>query len=254
MKKISWFWVAIISIILIVVFVSFLQFGKLTPSAEILTEKEARKLVQERYQGVVSSIRIDKQQYHIELEKQNQLYNIKLDSTNGKVLAFSQKNSETLTPTPSQTPQQNVELSQEEIKDIILSQVVGGAIASLERINKGSDSFYKAIVVDKENQSTFTVDAVSGRILTSSSIPIKQQTKTLTETEAAEIARAEVQGEVDDIWFETENNQSHYLVKIETEDDREAIVQVHAITGNIMSVRWDDHDASDDNSHDEDDD
>jgi uncharacterized membrane protein YkoI len=256
MKKISWFWMAISSIILIVVFVSFQQFGKLSPSADMLTEQEAEKLVQERYQGVVSSIKTDKQQYHIELEKQNQLYTIKLDSTNGKVLSFTQRNSESLTPTPSQNPQQNAELSEEKIKEIILYELVNGTIASIEKIDNGSDLFYKAIVVDKENQTTITVDAVSGRILSSNSIPIKQQPKTLTEKEAAEIARTEVQGEVEDIWFETENNQSHYLVKIETEDDREAIVQIHAITGNIMTVGWDDHESkqndSDDNGHDDD--
>jgi uncharacterized membrane protein YkoI len=256
MKKISWFWMAISSIILIVVFVSFQQFGKLSPSADMLTEQEAEKLVQERYQGVVSSIKTDKQQYHIELEKQNQLYTIKLDSTNGKVLSFTQRNSESLTPAPSQNPQQNAELSEEKIKEIILSELVNGTIASIEKIDNGSDLFYKAIVVDKENQTTITVDAFSGRILSSNSIPIKQQPKTLTEKEAAEIARTEVQGEVEDIWFETENNQSHYLVKIETEDDREAIVQIHAITGNIMTVSWDDYESkqndSNDNGHDDD--
>jgi len=251
MKKISWFWMAISSIILIVVFVSFQQYGKLTPSADILTEQEAQKLVQERYQGVVSSIKIDKQQYHIEMEKQNQLYTIKLDSTNGKVLSFTQKNAETLTPNPSQSLQQNVELSQEKIKEIILSQVVNGTIASLEKIDNGSDSFYKGIVVDKVNQTTITVDAISGSVLSSNSIPIKQQPKTLTEKEAAEIARTEVQGEVDEIWLETENNQSHYLVKIETEDDREAIVQIHAITGNIISVAWDDHESKQDDIDDD---
>jgi uncharacterized membrane protein YkoI len=249
MKKISWFWVAISSIILIVVFVSFQQFGKLTPSADMLTKQEAQKLVQERYQGVVSSIKLDKQQYHIELEKQNQLYTIKLDSTSGKVLSFIQNNSETITPTPPQ----NVELSEEKIREIILSEVVNGTIASIEKIDNGSDSFYKAIVDNKENQTMITVDAISGSVLSSNSTPIKQQPKTLTEKEAVEIARTEVQGEIDDIWFETENNQSYYLIKIETEDDREAIVQIHAITGDVMSVAWDDHESKQNKNDDDDD-
>ena len=41
MKKISWFWIAICSLLIIIVFVSWQQVGKLTPSAEILTEQEA---------------------------------------------------------------------------------------------------------------------------------------------------------------------------------------------------------------------
>jgi uncharacterized membrane protein YkoI len=254
LKKISWFWVAISSILLIIVVVSFQQFGKLTPSAEMLTEQDAQKLVQERYQGSVSSIKLDKQQYHIELEKQNHLYTIKLDSSSGKVLSFTQTDTETSKPTTSQNPPQKVELSEERIKEIILSEMVNGTIASLEKIDNGSDLFYKAIVNDKEKQTTLTVDAFSGNILSSTSLSITQQPKTLTEKEAVEIAHTQVQGEVDDIWLETENNQTYYLIKIETTDDREAIVQIHAITGEVMSVGRDDHESKQKKKGDEDDD
>lgn len=194
MKKISWFWVAICSIILVIVFVSFQQFGKLTPSADMLTEKEAEKLVKERYQGNISSIKLANQQYHIELEKQNHLYSVKLDSSSGKVLSFTQTGTGTTTtkPTPAQTPPQ-----QEEVKE--------------------------------------------------------ETPKRLTDKEAVEIAVTQVQGEVDDIWLETENNQTYYLIKIETNDDREATVQIHAITGDVMSVAWDDHESKQKENEDDDD-
>jgi uncharacterized membrane protein YkoI len=198
MKKISWFWVAICSIILVIVFVSFQQFGKLTPSADMLTEKEAEKLVKERYQGNISSIKLANQQYHIELEKQNHLYSVKLDSSSGKVLSFTQTGTGTATgttttkPTPAQTPPQ-----QEEVKE--------------------------------------------------------ETPKRLTDKEAVEIAVTQVQGEVDDIWLETENNQTYYLIKIETNDDREATVQIHAITGDVMSVAWDDHKSKQKENEDDDD-
>jgi uncharacterized membrane protein YkoI len=196
MKKVSWFWVAICSIILVIVFVSFQQFGKLTPSADMLTEKEAEKLVKERYQGNISSIKLANQQYHIELEKQNHLYSVKLDSSSGKVLSFTQTGTATGTtttkPTPAQTPPQ-----QEEVKE--------------------------------------------------------ETPKRLSDKEAVEIAVTQVQGEVDDIWLETENNQTYYLIKIETNDDREATVQIHAITGDVMSVAWDDHESKQKENEDDDD-
>jgi uncharacterized membrane protein YkoI len=109
-------------------------------------------------------------------------------------------------------------------------------------------------VNDKEKQTTLTVDAFSGNILSSTSLSITQQPKTLTEKEAVEIAHTQVQGEVDDIWLETENNQTYYLIKIETTDDREAIVQIHAITGEVMSVGRDDHESKQKKKGDEDDD
>jgi uncharacterized membrane protein YkoI len=253
MKKISWFWVAICSIILVIVFVSFQQFGKLTPSADMLTEEEAEKLVKERYQGNIASIKLANQQYHIGLEKHNHLYSIKLDSSSGKVLSFTQNDTEASNPTPSQTPVQKVELTEDKIKEIILSLVVNGTIASLEKVDNGSDSFYKAIVNDTENQITMTVDSVTGSVLSSTSISRNQPPKTLTEKEAVEIARTQVQGEVDDIWLETENNQTYYFIKIETNDDREATVHIHAITGDVVSVAWDDHKSKQKENDDDDD-
>ena len=198
MKKISWFWIAICTLLIIIVFVSWQQVGKLTPTAEILTQQEAATIIQERYQGNVSLIKLANSEYHIELEKQDQLYVIKLDAESGKVLSFAQANSTSTTPTPSPTPSQppKVELSEEE-----------------------------------------TI----------------QPPKRLTENEAVQIATLKVLGEVDDIWLETEHNQTYYFVKIETKDDREATVVIHAITGEVTSVTWDDHESKK-NENDKDDD
>jgi uncharacterized membrane protein YkoI len=194
MKKVSWFWVVICSFLIIIVFISWQQFGKLRPSADILTEQDAQKLVQERYHGRVSLIKLTSQQYHIELEKQNQLYIITLEAESGKVLSFTKSETITSTPTPVPTP-------------------------------------------TPEPSPT----------------AINEPPKRLTEPEAVKIAITQVQGDVDDIWLETENNQTYYFVKIETNDDREAIVQIHAITGEVMSVTWDDHkDRNKENKEDDD--
>lgn len=249
MKKISWFWIAICSLFIIIVFVSWQQFGKLTPSADILTEQEAQNLVQERYQGKVSLIKFDSQQYHIELEKQELHYVIKLDAESGKVLSFAQRGSSVTTPTP--TPPLEFELSEEEIKKIALT-AVNGSLVSLEKIENNEETTYKAIVNETAKQTTMIISAASGTILSSTSELINQPTKRLTDNEAVEIARKQVQGELDDIWLETENGQTFYLVKIETNDDREAIVQIHAVTGEVMSVTWDDHDSGKNEKNDDD--
>jgi uncharacterized membrane protein YkoI len=251
MKKISWFWVSICSLLIIIVLISWQQFGKLTPSAEILTEKEAKELVQERYQGRVSTIKLSSQQYHIELEKQNQLYIIKLDAESGKVISFDQSSAATPTPTPTPNPPLDVELSEEEIKKIAL-EAVKGSLVSLEKINNNLETTYKVIVNEAEKQTTIIISAVSGSILSSTSTSINQPPKRLTEKDAIDIAQKQVQGELDDIWLETENNQTYYLVKIETNDDREAIVQIHAITGEVISVTWDDHDSGKNDDSDDD--
>lgn len=65
----------------------------------------------------------------------------------------------------------------------------------------------------------------------------------ISEKEAIKIALKQVPGEVDDVDFYRKNNQVYYLVEIEVDDEREeAVIQVHAITGAVMSITWDDVD------------
>jgi uncharacterized membrane protein YkoI len=70
----------------------------------------------------------------------------------------------------------------------------------------------------------------------------EQQPKSLSNEEAIQIALNQVQGEIDSIVLETKDGQTYYLVEVETPDNQEAVVQVHAITGEVLSVTWDDHD------------
>lgn len=233
MKKKSWFSAAIGTLILIIIFVSWQQFGRLSPSADILTEQEAEKLIQKRYHGKVSQINFADQQYHIELEKQNRFYLIKLDAESGKILSFSEIRASTQKTTPSQ----KTERTEEEIKTIALTEL-NGSITSIEKIE---NNVFKVIVNDAERQTTLQIDAFSGVILSSASTIMNDQPKGLTEAEAAQIALQQVQGEVDDLWHETKDNQTYFLVKIETNDDREATVQIHGITREVISVSWDDH-------------
>ncbi|MEC3883914.1 PepSY domain-containing protein [Halobacillus sp. HZG1] len=66
------------------------------------------------------------------------------------------------------------------------------------------------------------------------------QTEPITEEKAKAVALNEIEGEVDDIDFESEEEPAFYLVEIERSGGAEATVQVHALTGEIMSVTWDD--------------
>jgi uncharacterized membrane protein YkoI len=235
-KKFSWFWVTMCSIIIVIVFVSLPQFGKLSPSADMLTEQEAQKLVQDRYQGEVTLLKLADQRYQIELQKQNKLYVIKLDAKSGRILSFDES-TESTAPTPDAPS--NIELPEEELKQIVLN-AVKGSLVSFEKVDTNQKPSYKAIVKDADKQITIIVDAASGAILSTSSSEINQPPKTLTENEAVNIAISQVQGEVDDIWQDTQGEQTFYFVKIETSDDREATVQIHAITGDVI-VSWDDH-------------
>jgi len=69
----------------------------------------------------------------------------------------------------------------------------------------------------------------------------------LKEKDAERIALTQVPGKVDDTDYEDDEDkgQSYYLVDIDTPDEREATVQINAVSGAVMSVTWDDADDSD---------
>ena len=247
MKKKTGFWIMIGSLIFVfLIYVSWQMFGTSNASAELLSKQEAQKLVQDRYQGLVIQISLADEQYQIELEKGNNLYIIKLDSISGKVISFTNKG--TKSQAPNQPPVKL--LSEDEIKKIILA-VVKGTITSFEKIDSTTETIYSAVVNEGNKQTTLTVDAVTGKILSSTTTVINEVTKRLTESEAGELARKQVSGAIEDIWLETKGEQTYYLVKIKTKDDREAIVQIHAITGNVMSVSWDDRSKDDSKNKDD---
>lgn len=72
----------------------------------------------------------------------------------------------------------------------------------------------------------------------------------LSEKEATGLALKTVSGLVKDIDIEEDGGTRYYLIEIETEDGREAEVQLNAASGKVISVTWDDD--HDDDTDDED--
>jgi uncharacterized membrane protein YkoI len=62
----------------------------------------------------------------------------------------------------------------------------------------------------------------------------------ITQEDAVQIALQQVSGKVDKVELETEDSFSYYLVKIETTDKREAVIQIHVISGEVLSLSWHD--------------
>ena len=70
---------------------------------------------------------------------------------------------------------------------------------------------------------------------------VTESQKRLTIEEATSIALEEVPGVVDDVDEETINGIAHYFVEVESSsNDREAIVEINAITKEVKSITWDD--------------
>lgn len=77
--------------------------------------------------------------------------------------------------------------------------------------------------------------------------PIASANSWLTEEEAAQVALKHVSGQVKDV---EQGDDDDYLVEIERADGSEATVQVHKISGKVLSITWDDDDNDDNDGND----
>lgn len=235
MKKKGWFWLIISFLLVVVLFVSWQQWGKVNSAKAELTVQEARILVEDRYEGKVKKINLVNNVYEMELTKKNTLYKIQLDAESRQIVSFRKsgtKPKKTVVTSPK-------ERTEEEIRAIVQS-AVPGTIVSFEKLESNREVIYRAVVQDIDKQTTVEVGVYSGKILSSNVIPTKRPPTRLTEDQARQMALKQVNGTIDELHFETRGDVSYYLVKVKTSDDQEAIVQIHAITGAVMSVGWDD--------------
>lgn len=207
-----------------------IQFTNVSAS-ESITEGEARELIKDRYQGEILNLQKVNSTYLIEMKRGEGFYQIKLSENGGEILSFEQKD--------RILNGEQKQLGEEKIKEIIQAEE-SGELLSLKRVTHKEKSAFEAIVQKDEEKIKITVDALNGEILFRTADETEVPVRNLTEDEAIQIAIKNEPGQVDDISFEETDSGSYYLVEIEKDDGREAAVQIHAITGTVMSVTWDD--------------
>ncbi|MCQ6274472.1 PepSY domain-containing protein [Bacillus sp. V3B] len=104
---------------------------------------------------------------------------------------------------------------------------------------------YQVDVREAGVKTTLFIDATTGEILKKEIVDIEESPKRLTEQDAIALALQQVPGVVEDVDVETINGVGYYFVEVETIDDREATIEINAITGEVKSLTWDDDDDDD---------
>ena len=97
------------------------------------------------------------------------------------------------------------------------------------------------VVQDESNEEQHTTpapDVADSQVQPSSPPTSAQKPILLTEQQVLSIASAQFTGEIEDIDFENTADGGYYLVEIDTAAE-EVTVQIHAITGKILSVSFD---------------
>jgi uncharacterized membrane protein YkoI len=231
----SWFLPLVITLIILVIGSIFVM--KFTSSEETVSTDEIRDRIEQMYGGTVSNLILKNDQYIAKLERQNGLYEVTAEASKGTIMSI------TLLEQPD--VQQLSIKSKESIQSIVSKEYKG----TIERIVLSSNSqtpFYSVDIAKDETLVTLTIDATTGTVVDSKEKQSTAEQALINKEQAITIAKTQLTGEVQYTTYENTSDGGYYLIEIESEDDREAVIQVHGVSGDILSVTWDDQEEDDD--------
>jgi uncharacterized membrane protein YkoI len=204
--------------------------------AAALSEEEAVSAVLAQYPGEVLDVSLQNDAYLLQMKSDTGLYELQVDAEQGSILSI-----ERLTG----------ELSQEQLAAAFPAEKQGESQMADGQVQQTRAENGKEAEAAGSTDTQISSDSVSAgkqaagkKEIEGNAGPVKPD-RIVTEKKAKSIALQQVQGEVEDLDFRDEGGVRYYLIEIDTPDDREAIVQVNAISGAVMSVAWDEEDDPD---------
>src|SRR5690606_26226610 len=225
--------IPIVLTLIIVVAGQLYTAGKLT-KAETMPKQEIRTQLAEIYDGEVDGLLLDGSVYKATMSKAGAEYDVEVDAVSGKVLSLIQ--------------------TKETSKPDIVSGTDEGNQTQVEPTPNEADNAEGEVAESKTSdngESKTEVPKQDANKATEQSKPVKQEkpkkTVLITEQQAVKIGMAKLPagmvGEVDDVDFVNSTDGGYYLVQIDidTDDDMDEVTyQIHAISGKVMTVTWDD--------------
>ena len=196
-----------------IISLSFYAFNQII-TRTTLREAEVEKRVESLFNGEVKDVTKTNEQYKVTFSKNDFLYEVSVDEVAG---TFS-----------------NIELikkgnEEKAEKDQVPSEEEKSAVE--QKIESEGEKTEK----EQNNTEPPEVEEIEEQ-------PKKDEpeaVKLLTKQQVIQIARSKFNGEVDELEFVWTNDGGYYNVDMENEED-EVILQVHALTGEILTITYDD--------------
>lgn len=225
----------------LLLFVGF-QWWAPSLSAESLTKEEVNQTAKDKYPGtIIKTTKSEGEEYQIEMQLETGVYLIRMDAKSGEVRSIKETIVHAAEETTEKMPQK--QLTQNEIMARISSQ---GDLEQIDFVQEKDNSYYKAVVNKKNEKITLILDPYTGAIIDSTMVA----DSIITENEAIAIAEKHVKGTGDDTEFYQPSGQTpYYLVEVELEDDRDAVVQVDGYTKEVKTITWEDDEVDDNDGH-----
>ncbi|MGE7904750.1 PepSY domain-containing protein [Peribacillus sp. NPDC094092] len=224
-------------VFVLLLFVGF-QWWAPSLSAESLTKEEVNQTAQEKYPGtILKTTKSEGEEYRIEMQLETGVYQIRMDAKNGEVRSLKKESIVHAAEETENIPQK--QLTQKEIMARISSQ---GDLEQIDFVQEKDNPFYKAVVNKNDEKITLILDPYTGAIVDSKMVA----DSIISEKEAITIAEKHVKGTGDDTEFYQPPDQApYYLIEVELEDDRDAVVQVDGYTKEVKTITWEDDEEND---------
>ncbi|NYF23317.1 PepSY domain-containing protein [Sporosarcina sp. JAI121] len=227
--KKSWFIPTLLTIVILMA--GGLYIGSLINKKAPIAADDIRSQLESMYGGTVDQIVIEDDVYKVEMNRSGASYSAEIDAATGSVLSLVQTGE-----IKEEIPQV---LSETKLKEIIARKYSGEA----ERISlntSGKAPVYEVKLSKDPKFTKVTVDAITGKTISEKVKETTGENALITKENAIAIAQGQLKGEIDDVSYEKTNDGGYYLIEIEAADGREGTFQIHAISGKIISVTWDD--------------
>lgn len=249
-----WF-IPIVLSILIIVGSQFYTSHVLSQN-ESMTELEVEKQLETMYFGseVDQITRVDSR-YEAFMTRGDSQYKATVDAKTGKVLTLIQTKKENLALIEIEDKSDNMKKEEEtpveppstETPPTTKKQVIEKATTDKPVIEKAVAVKPKAEVIKTPTsvpgKSTVTKNENVKSIKPTAPAKTVKKTVHISEQQAVKIALGQLNGKVDDVDFIDTKEGGYYLVEINIDVDdgpNEATYQIHAISGKVMTVTWDD--------------
>ncbi|QOT09720.1 PepSY domain-containing protein [Paenibacillus sp. JNUCC32] len=203
-KKVS----VLLGVIIVVAFMIIVNavWSPFTRSTEAMSQEEAVSGVLKQYpDGEITKATLDGEMYRMELESNSGRYEMTVDARQGDIVSIKQLDKAPAKPEPEPG-----------------------------ETKQPTDNPSTTPAEPAENGEKGSADGESGTA--------EPPATMITKEYAIKLSLEKVPGTVEDVEYRESKSSRYYLVEIEREDGREATIQVHAITGKIMTVTWDDED------------
>lgn len=250
MKKSKKFWLPF-SLVLLLVIAGMFYMKSIVSHADTIPSDSIKSQLEKMYNGKVSDLLLNDDIYGATLTREGSIYLVRVDGATGKVISIILKepSKELVTkqkeaaekadkkkdePSIGKTEEVPVKPAPEEPKS--QPEAPKPAPAQPKPEPKPEP---KQTPKPQQQQNQYNNHPNNRH----ENKPAQQNTVIISKQQAIKIALTQLNGEVDGVDFVQTSEGGYYLIEIEIDVEDgpdEATYQIHAISGKIMSVTWDD--------------